>query len=100
MSDIIKIPFVKNDAITSVEFSGAFLSRLYDLLYYYVAKLKIDVAQLKENIKKEIDPKDDDEYNAITIVILISEIERNFKKAGLVDYEEVNPSKTNPNSQK
>lgn len=88
MSNTVKIPYFKPETIVSIDVSGSFLSRLYDLLFIYLKENDISIDELKKKIN-DVESNDDKLYNAITILILISEIENKIKSEGLVEYEEV-----------
>lgn len=68
------------DAIVSLDISGGFYTRLVKLLGDLLKdKSPEDILAIMSNLKED-KPADDTEYNLMTLIILINQIEKNVKE--------------------
>jgi len=74
-----KVEMFPNDAIVSIKVSGAFYKRLVKLMFSLSTKkdLKAFMKMMAEFKTRE--PENDEEFNIMTVLILIAEIEREVK---------------------
>jgi ATP-dependent protease HslVU (ClpYQ) peptidase subunit len=96
MSKVNHVETFPLDAIVSIDISGAFYIRLAQLLLELLNKKSPDdllkaMAELKTR-----DPKDNDEYHILTMMVLVNEIEQTVKKTGKFDKVEVPEEPTSP----
>jgi hypothetical protein len=76
------------DAIVSIQISGAFYVRLAQLLLELLNKRSPqDLMQLMAELKTR-EPKDNDEYHILTMMVLVNEIEQTVRKTE--KFEKVN----------
>ncbi len=79
--DIENIPF---DAIITIEVNGGFYARVVQLLLEMANNKDIkDLIQLMNELKTR-EPKDDFEYHLITVLSLVSTIEKKAKEQGKI----------------
>jgi hypothetical protein len=95
MTENNKIDVIPYDTLVSVEVSGAYYARVQQLLMYiFKDKAADEVSKCMEELKSR-EPKDIFEYQVITILSLMYEIEvkaREQKKTVVKDLDELKES--------
>lgn len=99
-----KIITVKSDEITTIEVSGAFLSRLNNMLVRLLTEygpeesllLMTEIRQKIEGVTPDISPKAAD---LMALISLINTIETSFRLQGKTTIENIEPNLTDTNSQ-
>jgi hypothetical protein len=83
-----------HDAIINVPISGAFYSRLVQLMLdMSSSKTKEELADLVERLKTE-EPKESFEYHYLTLLVLIAEVEKLVMSSE--SFKEVEPTDETP----
>jgi hypothetical protein len=77
-----KVEMFPNDAIVSIKVSGAFYKRLVKLMFSLSTQqdLKSFIKVMTELKTRE--PENDEEFNIMTVLIMIAEIEKQVKDTG------------------
>jgi hypothetical protein len=78
-----------NDAIVSIKISGAFYKRLAKMMFDFANTVTPDQFTKMLVELKGREPKDDTEFNILTLLILIAEIERQVKETGVFEKVDV-----------
>jgi hypothetical protein len=73
-----------NDSLVSIKISGAFYTRLAQLiLEMSSSKTKKEMSEILDTLKNDQDPQDPFTYHYITVLTLIHEIETRGKEQGV-----------------
>lgn len=80
------IPF---DSVVTIEISGGYYTRIVQLLLEMAGSKDIkDLTALMNELKTR-EPKDDFEYHLITVLTLVSTIEKKAKEQGVITKEAI-----------
>lgn len=94
----VKIPTIKQDAVTSIEVSAHFYGRLKTVLFYIIEALpeeeRLETVAQALKLGPEALPEEPVVMQLHTLMCFIKDLEESFTNNNLVDEEEIEVPKT------